>query len=95
MPHRRKVVSGVLVQLGDVEVGFRVARVHGDRLGVRSESFLEPPFVLEDDSEIVCRWGVVGGHGEDDAVVLDGLGGLPQGVQQAGEIDPGVVMCRI
>ena len=95
MPHRRQVVSGVLVQLGDVEVGFRVVRVHGDRLGIRGERFLEPALVLEGDSEIVCRRGVVRCHGEDDAVVLDGLGGLSQGMQQAGEIDPGVVMCRI
>ncbi len=84
MPHRREVVSGVLVQLGDVEVGFRVVRVHGDRLGIRGERFLEPALVLEGDSEIACRRGVVRCHGEDDAVVLDGLGGLSQGVQQAG-----------
>ena len=75
MPHRRQVVSGVLVQLGDVEVGFRVVRIHGDRLGIRGERFLEPPLVLEGDSEIVCRRGMVRFHGEDDAVVLDGLGG--------------------
>jgi hypothetical protein len=32
MPYRRQVVSDLLVQLADVEVGFCVVRVRGDRL---------------------------------------------------------------